>query len=81
MTLAAPPIDAYDLLEHGESGDFAGPDQRMTRKLTNEDVEAIREAAALGIPRYRIWNEHYRGICSYHTVRRVANREYYKEQP
>lgn len=81
MTLAIPPIDAFDLLEHGDSGGFDGPDQRMTRKLTNEDVEAIREATSLGIPPYCIWNEHYRGICSYHTVRRMANREHYKEQP
>ena len=81
MTLFAPAIDAYDLLEHGESGDFVGPDQRMTRKLTSEDVDAIREAAALGIPPYRIWKTAYEDVCSYHTVRRVANREHYKELP
>ena len=40
MTLTVQAIDAFDLLDHGESGDFDGPDQRMTRKLTNEDVEA-----------------------------------------
>ena len=45
----------------------------MTRKLTSEDVDAIREAAALGIPPYRIWKTAYEDVCSYHTVRRVAN--------
>ena len=81
MTLATPAIDAFDLLEHSNGDPFVGPDQRMTRKLTNEEVGLIREAASLGIPPYRIWNEHFRDVCSYHTVRRVANRQLYKEQP
>ena len=79
--LAVPAIDAYDLLEHGAARDFAGPDQRMTRKLSAEEVGLIRKVVSLGMPVYRVWNEHFRETCSYHTVRRAAKREHYKEQP
>ena len=79
--LASPATDGFDLLEHGTREPFVGPDQRLTRKLTNEEVGLIREAASLGMPPYRIWNELFRGVCSYHTVRRAANRQHYKEQP
>ena len=74
-------LDAFSILEHG-NGDEAGegPDQRLNRKLTEDEVATIRELAAK-LPAYRIWNTLFRDICSYHTVRRVANRELYKEQP
>ena len=79
--LATPAIDAYDLLEHGVHADPGdGPRQRMTRALTEEEVATIRELAAT-LPAHRIWKSLFEGICSYHTVRRAANREHYKEQP
>ena len=79
--IAAPPIDAFDLLEHGTGdGPSEGPRQRMTRKLTPDEVSMIRRLAAL-LPPYRIWKQLFEDICSYHTVRRAAKRELYKEQP
>ena len=78
--LAAPAIDGFDLLEHGNGADPSdGPDQRMNRALTPDEVAMIRGLAAM--PAYRIWKTLFEDVCSYHTVRRVANREHYKEQP
>ena len=79
--LIEPATTSFDLLEHGAGEDFVGPNQRMTRALTNEEVGLIREAASFGMPPYRIWKTGFEDICSYHTVRRAANREHYKEQP
>ena len=78
--LATPAIDRFSLLEHGVAESSAGPDQRMTRALTDDEVATIRQLAVV-LPPYRIWNTLFREKCSYHTVRRVANREHYKEQP
>ena len=79
--LAVPAIDSFDLLEHGVRADPGdGPRQRMTRALTEEEVAMIRELAAT-MPAYRIWKFLFEDVCSYHTVRRAANREHYKEQP
>ena len=79
--LATPAIDGFDLLEHGSRVDGeGGPDQRMNRALTNNEVAVIRELAER-LPLYRIWNLLFRETCSYHTVRRAATREHYKEQP
>ena len=79
--LTAPVIDRFDLLEHGNGADPSdGPDQRMNRALTPDEVATIR-ALAPELPAYRIWRTLFEGICSYHTVRRAANREHYKEQP
>ena len=81
MMLAVPAIDRFDLLEHGNGADPSdGPDQRMNRALTPEEVAIIR-GLALEMPAHRIWKTLFEDICSYHTVRRVANREYYEEQP
>ena len=79
--LAVPAIDAYDLLDHGNGADQSdGPDQRMNRSLTPDEVAIIRELAPT-LPAYRIWTTLFRDVCSYHTVRRVASRQHYKEQP
>ena len=79
--LAAPAIDGFDLLEHGNGADPSdGPDQRMNRALTPDEVAIIRGLAP-EIPAYRIWKTLFEDVCSYHTVRRAANREHYKEQP
>ena len=81
MTLATPAIDGFGLLEHGNRADPGdGPDQRMNRALTPEEVAIIRSRAP-DMPAYRIWKTLFEDVCSYHTVRRVANREHYKEQP
>lgn len=78
--LAAPAICGFDLLEHGNDGDQPdGPNQRLNRKLTDDEVALIREMER--IPPYRIWRTLFRERVSYHTVRRVANRELYREQP
>ena len=78
--LAAPAICGFDLLEHGNDADRGeGPNQRLNRKLTDDEVALIREMEQ--IPPYRIWKALFKGKVSYHTVRRVANRELYKEQP
>ena len=79
--LATPAIDGFDLLEHGVRSDPGdGPRQRMTRALREEEVAMIRELAAT-MPAYRIWKFLFEDVCSYHTVRRAANREHYREQP
>ena len=79
--IAMPCIDAFSLLEHGIADEPSeGPDQRMNRKLTADEVATIRAAAAV-LPAYRIWKALFEQICSYHTVRRVARRELYKELP
>lgn len=78
--ITAPAIHAFDLLEHGNGDDPSeGPDQRLNRKLTPEDVALIRSLDQ--IPPYRIWKSLFEDKCSYHTVRRAANRDLYKEQP
>ena len=80
MMLAAPAICGFDLLEHGNDAERPdGPNQRLNRKLTKDEVALIRELEQ--IPPYRIWKTLFRVKVSYHTVRRVANRELYKEQP
>ena len=38
--LIEPATTSFDLLEHGAGEDFVGPNQRMTRALTNEEVGA-----------------------------------------
>lgn len=79
--LTDPAIASFDLLEHGTVADPSdGPRQRMTRALTEEEVATIRELAAT-LPAHRIWKSYFEDVCSYHTVRRAANREHYKEQP
>ena len=79
--LIEPATTSFDLLEHGNgAGPSDGPDQRMNRALTPDEVAIIRGLAP-EMPAYRIWKTLFEDICSYHTVRRVANREHYKEQP
>ncbi len=76
-------IDSYSILEHGvveDANHYDLPRQRLTRKLRPEEVAEIRELAVT-IPAYRIWRMMFAGVCSYHTVRRAAKREQYKEQP
>ena len=81
MMLTEPATTPFDLLEHGNRADPSDcPDQRMNRALTPDEVAIIRNLAP-EMPAYRIWRRLFEGICSYHTVRRVANREHYKEQP
>ena len=77
-----PSIHAFDILEHGVPDKNGGlPDQRLTRKLNPEEVAAVRALVDEGMPIYRIWQGLFAGKCSYHTVRRVARREHYREQP
>ena len=77
-----PSIHAFDLLEHGGLEKYDGlPDQRFTRKLNPEEVAAVRALVNDGMPVYRVWRGLFLKKCSYHTVRRVARREHYKEQP
>ena len=77
-----PSIHAFDILEHGGLEKYDGlPDQRLTRKLNPEEVAAVRALVNEGMPIYRIWQDLFVGKCSYHTVRRVARREHYREQP
>ena len=78
---AVPVIHAFDLLEHGSAADPPdGPDRRMSRALTPDAVSTIRELADI-LPAHRIWKTLFKEKCSYYTVRRVATREHYEEQP
>ena len=77
-----PSIHAFDILEHGALAKNDGlPDQRFTRKLNPEEVAAVRALVNDGMPIYRVWKGLFVEKCSYHTVRRVARREHYREQP
>ena len=80
--IAIPAIDSFDLLERGGAEKYVGlPDQRFTRKLDPEQVAIVRSLVNDGMPMHRVWKAIFTDICSYHTVRRVARRQHYREQP